>query len=147
MKSFSFKLLQVYFERDLPSRRPAAKNNRGIRRTRSKQQLKSVSQKVSKFEINIFLKKNQLKHGLGADVSVGHFDWDAERRYFPVKAWSWNYVWAVSMMPSETHRVLPQKKPNCTFLFLRVAVQEVHGDGLGSGQSEEGEAGSPQGKL
>ncbi len=56
-------------------------------------------------------------------MSVGHFDWDAERRYFPVKAWSWNYVWAVSMMPSETHRVLRKKKLklilffNCTFLF------------------------------
>ncbi len=55
-------------------------------------------------------------------MSVGHFDRDAERRYFPVKAWSWNYVWAVSIMPSETHRVLPQKIEidfvfNCTFLF------------------------------
>ncbi len=87
-------------------------------------------------------------------MSVGHFDWDAERRYFPVKAWSWNYVWAVSMMPSERLIAASRKKMklilfflNYTFPFLRVAVQEVHGYGLGGGKPEEGETGSPQGKL
>ncbi len=50
-------------------------------------------------------------------MSVGHFDWDAERRYFPVKAWSWNYVWAVSMMPSERLIAASRKKMKLILFF------------------------------